>query len=135
MMMRRLVLLVVCGAILVGVAGTFVVLRSRGGEEAFQYEQSSSLALKPSPVLRADQVAAYVARAPEPVSPADRTPAAEIDCRPRGGGILRNPWSCSILYHSGRRVSYRIVVQPKGSYSGVGPGIISGCCVATPPLN
>ncbi len=133
--MRRLVIVIVCGAILVGVAGTFVALRGRGGEEAFKYEQSSSLALKPSRVLGADQVAAYVALAPEPVSPADRTPAAEIDCRPRGGGILRNPWSCTILYRSGTRASYRVVVQPDGHYTGVGPGIISGCCVAVPSLN
>jgi hypothetical protein len=133
--MRRLVLVIVCGAVLVGVAGTFVALRGRGGEEAFKYEQSGSLALKPSLKLGEAQVAAFVATAPEPVIPADRTPPVQANCTPRGGGTLRNPWSCTILYRSGRRVSYRVVVQPNGHYTGVGPGIISGCCVAVPTLN
>jgi len=131
---RRLILLIVCGAILVGVAGAFVALRGRGGEEAFKYEQSSSLALKPSLVLGEAQVAAYVAAAPEPVVAADRTPPVQANCRPQGGGTLRNPWLCTIVYRSGTRAHYRVVVQPDGRYSGVGTGIIDGCCVKVPTL-
>jgi hypothetical protein len=133
--MQRLVVLIVWGVVLVGVAGAVVALRSRGSEEAFQNEQSSSLALRPSPVLRAAQVAAVVAFAPEPVAPAQRTRPVHVSCRPGGGGTLRNPWTCTILYRSGRRVSYRVVVEPDGHYTGVGPGIISGCCVDVPTLN
>src|ERR1019366_8517694 len=130
--MQRLVALIVWGAVLLGVAGTVVALRSRGGEEVLRYEESRSLALTPSPVLSAAHVAAVVAQAPEPVPPARRTRSAQVRCRPGGGGTLRNPWSCTILYRSGTRAHYRVVVQPDGRYTGVGTGIITGCCVEAP---
>jgi hypothetical protein len=133
--MRRLAALIVWGAVLLGVAGTVVALRSRGSEEVFQYEQSRSLALTPSPALSAAHVAAVVATAPEPVPPAKRTRPAQVRCRPAGGGTLRNPWSCTILYRSGTRAHYRVVVQPDGHYTGVGTGIITGCCVDAPTLH
>jgi len=133
--MQRLVVPIVWGVVLVGVAGAVVALRSRGSEEAFQNEQSSSLALRPSPVLRAAQVATVVALAPEPVATAQRTRAVHVSCRPGGGGPLRNPWTCMILYRSGTRAHYRVQVEPNGSYSGVGTGIIEGCCVKVPTLN
>jgi hypothetical protein len=132
--MQRLTVLIVWGAVLLGVAGTVVALRSRGSEEVFQYEQSRSPALTPSPVLSAAHVAAVVALAPEPVPPARRTPPAQVRCRPQGAGTLRNPWSCTIRYRSGTRAYYRVVVQPNGHYTGVGTGIITGCCVKAPTL-
>jgi hypothetical protein len=79
-------------------------------------------------------VAAVVAQAPEPVPAARRTRPAQVRCRPEGGGTLRNPWSCTILYRSGKRAHYRVVVQPDGHYTGVGTGIITGCCVEAPTL-
>ena len=133
--MQRLAALIVWGAVLLGIAGTVVALRSRGGEEAFRYEQTRSLALTPALVLSADRVAAFVAEAPEPVSVARRTRPAQTRCRPQGGGTLRNPWACSILYRSGTRAHYRVTIQPDGRYTGVGTGIISGCCVAVPTLD
>jgi hypothetical protein len=133
--MQRLTVLIVWGAVLLGVVGTVVALRSRGSEEAFQYEQSRSLALTPSPVLSAAHVAAVVALAPEPVPPAKRTRPVQVRCRPGGGGTLRNPWSCTILYRSGTRAHYRVIVQPDGHYTGVGTGIITGCCVDAPTLD
>jgi hypothetical protein len=132
---QRLAALVVCGAVLFGVAGTVAALRSRGGEEVFRYEQSRSLALRPSLVLSAAHVAAFVAKAPEPVARAKRTPPAQVRCRPGAGGTLRNPWSCTIRYRSGTRAHYRVVVQPDGHYTGVGTGIITGCCVEAPTLD
>jgi hypothetical protein len=49
--------------------------------------------------------------------------------------VLRNPWSCTIRYRSGTRAHYRVIVRPDGSYTGVGTGIIEGCCVKTPTLD
>ena len=132
--MKRLAALIVWGAVLFGVAGTIVGLRSRGGEEVFEYEQSSSLTLKPVTVLSAAHVAAVVAQAPEPVAAVERTRPVHVSCRPGGGGTLRNPWSCTILYRSGTQAHYRVVVQPDGYYAGTGSGIISGCCVDAPTL-
>jgi hypothetical protein len=132
--MQRLAVLIVWGAVLLGVAATVVALRSRGSEEAWRYQQAGSTALKPSPVLSAARVAAVVAQAPEPVPAARRTRPAQVRCRPGAGGTLRNPWSCTILYRSGTRAHYRVVVQPDGHYTGVGTGIITGCCVEAPTL-
>jgi len=126
---------VVWGAVLLGMAGTVVALRSRGGEDVLRYEQSRSLALTPSAALSAARVAAVVAKAPEPVPPAKRTRPAQVSCRPGSGGTLRNPWSCTILYRSGTRAHYLVRVAPDGSYSGVGTGVIEGCCVKVPTLD
>jgi hypothetical protein len=131
---QRLAGLIVWGAVLLGVAGTVVALRGRGGEELFRYEQSRSPELGWSPTLSAAHVEAVVALAPEPVAAARRTRPARVRCRPGTGGTLRNPWSCTIRYRSGTRAHYRVVVQPDGHYEGVGTGIITGCCVEAPTL-
>jgi hypothetical protein len=133
--MQRPAALIVWGAVLLGAAGSLVALRGRGGEEVLRYEQSRSLALAPYLVLSAAHVAAVVALAPEPVAPARRTKPAQVRCRPGSGGILRNPWSCTILYRSGTRADYRVLVAPDGHYTGVGTGIITGCCVKAPTLD
>jgi hypothetical protein len=133
--MQRVTALVVWGAVLFGVAGAVLALRSRGSEEVVRYEQSRSPALTLSPVLSAAAVAAVVAQAPEPVPSAKRTRPNRVRCRPGGGGTLRNPWSCTIRYRSGTRAHYRVLVQPDGHYTGVGTGVITGCCIKAPTLN
>ncbi|HEY2631546.1 MAG TPA: hypothetical protein VGI26_04125 [Solirubrobacteraceae bacterium] len=130
--MRTITALVVCSLVLVGIAGAGVAVFGRGGEESFRYEQSRALALNPATVLSARHVEAFVAKAPEPVAPAQRTSPMLVRCRPGGGAVLRNPWSCTIRYRSGKLAAYRVTVQPNGFYRGVGPGIIEGCCVVTP---
>lgn len=132
--MQRLAAAIVWGALLCGVAGAAVALGTRGSEEAFRYEQSRSLALRPVTALSAAHVQAVVALAPEPVLAARRTRPARVLCHSGATGVLRNPWSCTIRYRSGRVVRYRVTVQPDGRYSGTGPGIISGCCVKTSTL-
>lgn len=133
--MRRLTAAVVFMAILIGVAATVAVLRERGGAGLLRIEQSRALALKPSTVVAAAQVEAVVAQAPEPVSPARRTDPAQIHCRAGGGGVLRDPWSCTIRYRSGTEAHYLVEVQPNGHYRGRGTGRIEGCCVKTPTLD
>ncbi|HWX86604.1 MAG TPA: hypothetical protein VNX67_00355 [Solirubrobacteraceae bacterium] len=133
--MRRLTAAVVWMVVLVGIAATVVVLRDRGGAGLFRIEQSRAFALKSATVLEAAQVETVVAQAPEPVRPARRTPPALVRCRPGGGGVLRDPWSCTVRYRSGTFAYYRVEVQPDGYYSGTGTGAIDGCCVKTPTLD
>lgn len=133
--MKRLAAAVVWMVVLLGIAGAVVVLRHRGGRDLFRIEQSHSLSLKPTMALSAARVQVVVEQSPEPVSPAKRTPPVQVRCRPGGAGVLRNPWSCTILYLSGTLAHYRVQVQPNGYYSGTGTGIIDGCCVKTPTLD
>lgn len=133
--MRKWTAAVVSTAILVGIAATAVVLRNRGGEDLFRLQQSRALAAGAAPELSAARVEAVVAQAPEPVPPARRTPPQRVRCRPEGAGPLRNPWSCTVRYRSGTYAHYRVEVQPNGTYSGRGTGIIDGCCVKAPTLN
>jgi hypothetical protein len=132
--MGRLAALIVWVAVLIGAAGAAVALHSRGSEDVFRYEQSRSLTLTPASSLSAARVEAVVAEAPEPVR-VRRTKPARVRCRPGASGTLRNPWSCTIRYRSGTRAHYRVVVRPDGTYTGVGTGIIEGCCVSAPTLN
>jgi hypothetical protein len=127
--------LVVWGVLIVGAAAALVALGSRGSEDAFKSVQSASLTLVPPGVLSGARVAAEVARAPEPVPAARRTPVVQVRCEPKGGGTLRNPWVCTLRYRSGTQAHYLVEVQPDGSYSGVGSGFISGCCVKVPTLD
>jgi hypothetical protein len=133
--MRRLTAAVVFMAILVGIAATVAVLRERGGAGLLRIEQSRALALKPSKIVAAAQVEAVVAQAPEPVAAARRTEPAQVRCRAGGGGVLRDPWSCTIRYRSGTLAHYLVRVQPDGHYSGKGSGRIEGCCVKVPTLD
>jgi len=133
--MRRLTAAVVFMAILVGIAATVAVLRERGGAGLLRIEQSRALASKPGRVVAAAQVEAVVAQAPEPVVSARRTEPARVHCRAGGGGVLRDPWSCTIRYRSGTAAHYRVEVQPDGHYSGTGTGRIQGCCVKAPTLD
>jgi hypothetical protein len=133
--MRKWTAAVVSTAILVGIAATAVVLRNRGGEDLFRLRQSRSLAVRSAMVLSAARVEAVVAQAPEPVPAAKRTAPAQVSCRPEGAPPLRDPWSCTVRYRSGRHAHYRVQVQPDGAYSGRGTGIIDGCCVKTPALD
>ncbi len=85
--------------------------------------------------MAAAQVEVVVAQAPEPVAPSRRTQPAQVQCRAGGGGVLRDPWSCTIRYRSGALAHYRVQVQPDGHYSGRGAGRIEGCCVKAPTLD
>ena len=129
------VALVVWGVLIVGAAGVFVALGSRGSEDAFRSAQSRSLTLAPAGVLSAARVAAELAREPEPVAAARRTPVVHAHCEPKGGGTLRDPWVCTVRYRSGTQAHYLVQVQPDGSYSGVGTGFINGCCIKVPTLD
>lgn len=130
--MGRLSAIVVSMAVLVGVVGAAVALQGHGGEDLLLLRQSAMLRSHPATMLSAARVEALLAKAPEPVAHALRTPPATVRCQPSGDAPLRDPWICEIRYRSGTRAHYRVVVQPSGYYRGVGSGIIEGCCVKTP---
>jgi hypothetical protein len=134
---RRLIATVVWGALVFGAAGSVLALGSRGGAEVFQYEQSSrsASATESDGQVSAAHVAAVVAQAPEPVIAVRRTRPAQVRCLPGDGAVLRDPWSCSIVYRDGTRAHYVVTVEPDGHYRGTGTGIITGCCVRTPALD
>ncbi len=127
--------LVVWGVLIVGAAGVVVALDSRGNAEVFRSAQSAALTRRPPGVLNAANVAAEIAKQPEPVEAARRTPAVQTRCEPKGSGTLRNPWVCTVRYRSGTQAHYLVQVAPDGSYSGVGTGLISGCCIKVPTLD
>lgn len=132
--LQRLTPVIVSLAALAGVAGGAVALHERGGADLFRLRQSHALSTRHATVLGTAPVQAVVAQAPEPVASAQRTPVAAVRCRAGLEGALRNPWSCTVGYRSGRRAHYRVVVQPDGEYKGLGAGVIEGCCVAVPTL-
>jgi hypothetical protein len=115
----------------VAVAGAAVAVYGLGSEDGFRYTQSGSLSLA-SGVLTPASVDAALAKVPAPEPVALRTPAVRTDCVPRGGGPLRNPWTCVIRYRSGVLAHYLVAIASDGSYSGIGTGQISGCCVKLP---
>jgi hypothetical protein len=135
LLLRLLSGTVVSLALATGVAAGAIAWRGHGNESLYRYEQSGGASATAATVLSAAHVEALVAQAPEPVPAGKRTRPAAVQCRPGAPGILRNPWSCTIRYRSGTRAHYRVTVQPDGSYTGVGTGIINGCCVKTPTLD
>jgi hypothetical protein len=135
LLLRLLSGVVVCLALVTGVAAGAIAWRGHGNESLYRYEQSGGVRGTMATVLSAAYVEAVVAQAPEPVPAGKRTRPSAVRCRPGAPGTLRNPWSCTIRYRSGTRAHYRVIVQPNGSYTGVGTGIITGCCVKTPTLN
>ena len=123
---------VVWGVLIVGAVAVVVALGSRGNAEEFRSAQARADTLAVPGVLSGTLVAEAVSTAPEPVEAALRTPAVQTRCEPKGGGTLRNPWLCTVRYRSGPGAHYLVEVQPDGSYSGIGTGLISGCCVKVP---
>lgn len=110
-------------------------MQGHGGEPLLRARQSRALAVASPVALHARAVEAFVAKAPEPVQAARRTPPVATHCVAQGLAPLRDPWSCAIRYRSGTVAHYRVVVAPNGSYRGVGAGIIEGCCLAVSTLD
>jgi hypothetical protein len=123
--------IVVIAVLVVAVSATVVAVFSLGSEDLFRYAQSSALGLN-APVVTPASMESALARVPAPVAPSKRTPAVLTNCTPRGGGPLRNPWTCVIRYRSGVTAHYLIQINSDGSFNGVGTGTISGCCVKLP---
>jgi hypothetical protein len=110
----------------VGTAGTIVAAAHREPDDAFRLAQRT---LEP---VRAAQLEALVASAPNPLPDRDTTRSVGASCHPSGRGELRNPWSCRVQYASGDVVRYRITIKNDRSWRGAnrtGELIVYGCCV------
>ena len=109
----------------VGVAGAITTVLVRPADSAFLFRQEAPT------TVHADRLEELVKRPDEPV-PASPTRAVKARCRAFGHGELRNPWSCRVRYASGTTFTYRIRIEPGGSYKGsdaTGEHVVSGCCV------
>jgi hypothetical protein len=74
------------------------------------------------PSIEAIVLANAVALAREPLPGDKGRPARSARCRPGStGGPLHNPWSCDVLYPSGRTIRYRIRVRFDGGFRGESP--------------
>jgi hypothetical protein len=127
----RKVYAVVLPVAVVGVIGAFVAIAARESDANFVFRQQHTSAVEPTQVERA------VTRAPEPVAGNKRSRAVDGRCTPGKVGERRNPWSCRIRYGSGRVVTYRIEIDPRGAFSGADPTgerLVRGCCIAVPSV-
>jgi hypothetical protein len=94
--------------------------------------------------LNSATVETAVKAAPDPVAEPVRARGTASFCTSLGTGGLLNPWRCSILYPSGRRVRYLVTIRIDGSFTGdheivrfrgrsySDTGMITGCCVDIP---
>src|SRR4051794_4016359 len=122
-------LLIVLPLAVVGVVGALVAMAARESDANFVYRQQHAATVEPRQVERA------VMRAREPVPGNNGTRAVAGTCTPGKQGERRNPWLCRVRYGSGRRVGYRIEIEPDGAWHGVNPTgerLVRGCCIAVP---
>ena len=109
--------------VLAGLFVTAVMAGNRGADSTFS---SAERAAGP---LTAAKLEALVRKAPTAKNAAP-DPRTRATCRPGGSGQLRNPWSCTLHYRSGLRLTYRVRVYPNGTVVGrKAHGIIHGCCL------
>jgi hypothetical protein len=115
---------------------SFVYVRSHQGDGAIL-----AAAQRHAQVLTPAGVARVVQTAPDPDT---NQQGSNAKCVAEGRGELHNPWQCSIVYPSGKRLDYTVQIAPDGSYTGdhqivhdragtrASNGEISGCCIAIP---
>jgi hypothetical protein len=123
----RWALLVLAPALAVTVGAAIVAIVSRESDAAFVFRQENPRTIEPI------QLETLVKKAPEPTPRGPGARASSVRCVPGGKLAQRNPWTCRARYPSGRRRSYRIVIQPDGKFRGIDPSgqfEVSGCCVA-----
>jgi hypothetical protein len=126
--LRTREIVVAAAALGTGLAGALVTLGSRGADAQFLQEQ------RHPPNLRPADVEHTVASAPDPRTGQGRGVSAV--CKSRGSGPLQNPWSCVVVFKSGRRARLAVRVHQDGTYEGrytdvPGAGA-SGCCIDLP---
>ena len=126
--------LLIAAIVLVGLAGTIVVLVSRNGDTVLVAQQQS---LVPVNTVALEQLIDTTTD-PRPLSNHGRALSAR--CTPRGGGEFRNPWVCLVRYPRPPDVRYTVIVHTDRSIQGTSryfvdgrPGgslIVHGCCVS-----
>jgi hypothetical protein len=110
--------------IAVGIVACVVAIGARNGDPQFVSAQQHPVSIEPA------VLGAAVALAREPLPNDNGRPARSARCRAgSANGPLHNPWSCAVLYPSGRTVHYVIRVRLSGDFHGEnadGSAVIDG---------
>ena len=112
--------------IAVGLAGAAVAAFAHQGSGAIAAQQDFQAWLNPH------QLAAILLDTREPVPSGTGAAATSATCKHGSSGAKLNPWTCTVGYGRGARVTYRIDVALNGSFTGAdrtGTRTVHGCCV------
>ena len=105
---------VVLALIAVGVTTALLAIAAREDDPRLLSDQ------RHPPTLTESAVARALASTREPLRGGRGTRARSARCRAgHQNGPLRNPWSCRVVYRSGRTVRYDVRVLPTGRLYGV----------------
>ncbi|HKP91380.1 MAG TPA: hypothetical protein VJT75_15555 [Thermoleophilaceae bacterium] len=123
----RRALLLIAPVVAIGIVAALWSVASRG-DPAFTFDQQH-------PRGASDRELENLVRQPrEPTPEGPGQPGESARCVPGSATGQRNPWTCTVLYPSGKRIRYRVQVQANGRYRGVDPTgqfNIDGCCTGT----
>jgi hypothetical protein len=110
----------------IGVIAGLLTIAAHQGDAAWVFNQQHPRNVS------ARQFETVIAKTREPLPTGQGLPAASARCIPGTQGPKRNPWSCTVRYGSGRKVTYSLEVRPDGKFKGVdrtGTRIVTGCCI------
>jgi hypothetical protein len=108
------------------VIGGLLTIAAHQGDAAFVFNQQNPRSVQPR------QFELVIAKTREPLPTGQGLPATSAKCTPGNTGPKRNPWSCTVRYGSGRKITYSLEVRPDGNFKGVdktGTRIVDGCCI------
>jgi len=100
----------------VAVAGAFVAVRNREGDDAFLERQAHPNTVSAPDVEKAVR---------------QRTEGLRATCSPAGEGALRSPWRCTARISNGT-ARFNVVVGDRGNYRSTGDVRFRGCCIPVP---
>jgi hypothetical protein len=123
--MRRGALLLL-PTLVIGVIAGLLTIAAHQGDAAFVFNQQHPRDVQPR------QFELVISKTNEPLPTGQGKPATGAKCTPGNDGPKRNPWSCTVRYGSGRKITYSLEVQPTGKFKGIDPTgtrLITGCCI------
>jgi hypothetical protein len=113
--------------LVIGVIAGLLTIAAHQGDAAWVFAQQNPRNVSPR------QLELLIGKTHEPVPAGQGKPVTGARCTPGTNGPKRNPWSCTVRYGSGRKITYSLEVQPSGRFKGVDPTgtrIVTGCCIA-----
>src|SRR3954469_16533445 len=99
-------ILILLGALVLGVVAGLLTIGAHQGDAAFVFDQQHPRTGQPR------QLEVVIAQSREPLPTGPGLSGRNSRCVPGTKGPKRNPWRCTVLYGSGRSVSYNLEVQP-----------------------
>jgi hypothetical protein len=123
---RRGILLLLPALVVALIAG-LLTIGAHQGDAAFVFDQQHPKTVQPR------QFEVVIAKSHEPLPTGPGPAGRSARCIPGTRGAKRNPWRCTVLYGSGRSVSYTLEVRPDGNFKGIdrtGTRTVTGCCIS-----